>query len=486
LSQVVLIAGSPSSSSRSRALLERAAALFDSLGWNARLIDLPALSADGLLGRRADPEVSAALEAVRGASLVVAGTPVYRETYSGLLKVFFDQLRPDDLRGRAAVVMATGALAAHGTALTEGLIPLVESIGARVVGQLYATDAEFSDGAPGADLDRRLERTVRTAADRASGNGARGLIGIYYEHPHWFEPLFAELDRRGVPYERVFAGEHRFDPGASDRFALVFNRMSPSAWLRGHGDAVLYTQQWLRHLEARGVRVVNGSAAFAIEISKAMQLSLLDRLGLPYPPARVIHHPAHAADAARGLRFPVLVKPNIGGSGAGVVRYETPEALAAAGDRGDFDLGPDGTGLVQELIPAEQGRIVRVEVLDGKFLYAIRVYAAGDSFNLCPADVCQTLDGSELARAACPVDAPKNGLRVEAYNPPAVRIADVERIMAAAGIQIGGVEYLVNERDGRHFYYDINALSNFVADGPRVLGFDPFARLADWLEREVE
>ena len=39
--------------------------------------------------------------------------------------------------------------------------------------------------------------------------------------------------------------------------------------------------------------------------------------------------------------------------------------------------------------------------------------------------------------------------------------------------------------DGRPYFYDINALSNFIADAPRVLGFDPFARLADWLQREL-
>jgi D-alanine-D-alanine ligase-like ATP-grasp enzyme len=231
--------------------------------------------------------------------------------------------------------------------------------------------------------------------------------------------------------------------------------------------------------------VVNGSRAFAVEISKALQLSVLERLDLPYPAARVIHHPDQARAAAEGLRFPVVVKPNIGGSGAGVVRFDSVEALERGVESGAIELGPDQTGLVQEFIPAEEGRIVRVEVLDGKFLYAIRVYSAGDSFNLCPADVCQTVEGAELARAACPVDAPRNGLRVEAWQPPPERVRDVERIMAAAGIEIGGVEYIVDARDGRHYYYDINALSNFVADGPRVLGFDPFVRLADWLEREA-
>ena len=83
------------------------------------------------------------------------------------------------------------------------------------------------------------------------------------------------------------------------------------------------------------------------------------------------------------------------------------------------------------------------------------------------------------------MDAPKNNLNVEAYTPPPEIIANVERIMQRAGIEVGGVEYIIDDRDGRLYYYDINALSNFVADGPRVIGFDPYARLADYLEQEA-
>ncbi len=310
-------------------------------------------------------------------------------------------------------------------------------------------------------------------------------IAIYYEHPHWFVPLFAELERRGTPHTRLDAAVHRFDPADRPSYALVFNRMSPSAWLRGHGQAVFYTHHFLGHLEQNGVRVVNGARAFVAETSKALQMSLLDRLGLPYPRTRVINHPAEAPDAAAGLRLPIVVKPNVGGSGAGVRRFDTLEALAAAAAAGDLEFGPDQTALVQEFIPAEEGRITRVEVLGGRFLYAIRVYSPGDTFNLCPADVCQTTEGVELARAACPVDAPRNGLRVEGYTPPAEVVANVERIAAACGIEVGGIEYVIDARDGRLYYYDVNALSNFVADAPRVVGFDPFARLADFLEQEA-
>ena len=312
-------------------------------------------------------------------------------------------------------------------------------------------------------------------------------IGIYYEHPDWFRPLFQELDRRGTPYQALDANRHSYDAtnGDGSQYGLVFNRMSPSASLRGHGHAILYTLNYLAHLEQLGVRVVNGLSAFRVETSKALQLSLLKSLGLPFPAARVINHGDEAPAAAAGLRFPIVVKANIGGSGAGIVRFDTPEDLARAAREGRIALGLDQTALVQEFIPAKDGHITRVEVLGGKYLYAINVYSSGDSFNLCPADICQTNDGVELSRAACPADAPKNNLRVEGYTPPVEVIDDVERILKAAGIEIGGVEYIVDSRDGQRYYYDINALSNFVADAPRVIGFDPFARLADFLEQEV-
>jgi len=192
-----------------------------------------------------------------------------------------------------------------------------------------------------------------------------------------------------------------------------------------------------------------------------------------------------APRAADGLRFPVVVKANIGGSGAGVVRYDSLEELTRAAETSVIDLGIDGTALVQEFVPAQGGRITRVETLGGKYLYAIHVYTPGDSFNLCPADICQTVGGLELSRGACAVDAPKNGLRVEGYTPPAEVIDAVERTVQAAGIDVGGVEYMVDDRDGTLVYYDINALSNFVADAPRVVSFDPFAKLADYLEEAL-
>ncbi len=306
-------------------------------------------------------------------------------------------------------------------------------------------------------------------------------IAIFYEHPEWFKPLFADLDRRGVPYERLLAYEHHFDPvERHSPYALVVNRMSPSAFTRGHGQAIFYTLQYLAYLKAIGTNVLNGYDAYVYEFSKAQQLNLLVRLGLPYPRARVINHPSQALPAAEGLTYPVIIKPNIGGSGAKIRRFETPQELQAAALAGAIDLGLDSLGLVQEHLPARDNSIIRVEILNGKFLYAIRLHLTSETtFNLCPADYCDLPENQPADGLADGVSG--RSLLVEGYTPPPAVIEAVQRITAAAHIEVGGVEYLVNDRDGEVYYYDINALSNFVADAANVVGFDPFPRLVDFL-----
>jgi hypothetical protein len=311
-------------------------------------------------------------------------------------------------------------------------------------------------------------------------------IAILHEHPDWFKPLFTELDRRGIPYVRLDAAAHAFDPGERRTdvpYAVVFNRASPSAYLRGHASSTFHTLHWLRHLQRLGVPVVNGADVYALELSKTTQLDLTASLGLPFPRARAINDPARVVQVVRDshLRYPVLVKANIGGSGAGIVRYETESALARAVSRDEVQLGIDGVSVVQEAAPLRNGHITRVETLGGKYLYGINVFPATGSFDLCPADACQRVDGVELIRSACAVDAPRAGLRVEAYTPPAEIIAQVERIAREARLDVGGIEYLVDDRDGEHYFYDINALSNFVADAVNVIGFDPHVRLVDYL-----
>lgn len=309
------------------------------------------------------------------------------------------------------------------------------------------------------------------------------MIAILYEHPEWFELLFAELERRKLPFRKLHAEDLVFDPECDLPPSLVVNRMSPSAYRRGHGNGIFTVKDYLVHLEERGVPVVNGSKAYAVEISKARQLDLFRRVGVRYPRTRVINNVRRAAGAAEGFQFPVVVKPNIGGSGAGIVSFSSPEGLAGA----NLDLGIDGTALVQEFLPAREGAIVRVEVLDGEFLYAIKIFPDFSSFNLCPADICHVdTPAAQQDYGVCPAEAPqKKRLRVERVDPPPEAIDAALRLAAAASLDVGGIEYLVNDRNGAICFYDINALSNFVTDAVNVVGFDPTARFVDYLERRL-
>ncbi len=308
-------------------------------------------------------------------------------------------------------------------------------------------------------------------------------IAVYYEHPAWFEQLFAALERRGLPYVKILVPEHVMDPSRPplDAGSLAFNRMSASAYTRGHADTLAYTADLLTDLELRGVPVINGTRAYAFETSKAKQLALLASLGLPFPKSRVIHRAEQAERAARELRFPLVFKPNAGGRGTGIVRFDDLRALRDAAASGALEFGMDSVALLQEYAPKRGDKITRVEILGGKFLYAIDVRTSTETFDLCPADVCVAPHGrgdGESDSGVATVTATK-------ADPPAEAIADVERICRAAGIEIGGVEFLVDDRDGRRLYYDINALSNFVAHPVETIGFDPWERLVDWLESRV-
>ena len=168
---VIGLSGSPQATSRSRTLLELAlAALQRQAAGPSRLIDLAQLPSDALLGRRKDATVADAVQALLDAGIVVVSTPVYRATYSGLLKVFFDLLPQDALARKVAIPIATGGAPGHLLAVDHGLRPLLASVGALVVATgVYGTDAQFRAGVPEPALVERIERAALEAASLASG-----------------------------------------------------------------------------------------------------------------------------------------------------------------------------------------------------------------------------------------------------------------------------------------------------------------------------
>ena len=303
-------------------------------------------------------------------------------------------------------------------------------------------------------------------------------LAIVYEHPEWFKPLFAALERRGVDYAAT-TPDGAWDPaGTPPPARVVFNRIAMSAFLRtdaGSGGVpgehpIFFATALFDHWRRAGARVVNGADVLAIDASKARQLSLLAALGLAIPETRVVYRAADLAAAAQTIGFPLVVKANIGGAGAGIVRFDNASELRAVIAAGELPTSVDGVLLVQDYVPARGGLVTRIETLDRRYLYALSI-AGGGAFDLCPADAC-VAEGTPI--------------QLSATEPPAALRDAAERIATAMNLDVGGVEVMIDDRDGVPRFYDINGLSNFVAKPLEVLGWDPHDRLVDYLIRQIE
>ncbi|WP_174280530.1 ATP-grasp domain-containing protein [Sphingomonas bacterium] len=294
-------------------------------------------------------------------------------------------------------------------------------------------------------------------------------LAILYEHPLWFAPLFAALERRGVDHVRL-RPDGGWDPAGSPPPApVILNRIAMSSFLRAGEHPIFHAQALLDHWARAGARVINDAAVMAVDASKARQLSLIAGLGLAVPRTRIVHRAADVPVAADAIGFPLVVKANVGGSGAGIARFDTAAELRHVIAANGLPTSVDGVLLVQDYVPQRDGAIIRIETLDRRFLYAIEV-AGGGAFDLCPADAC--VAGSGIA------------MRQVEPAPPLVEAA--EAIARATALDVGGVEVMIDDRDGVPRFYDINALSNFVAKPLDVLGWDPHDRLADYLIARIE
>lgn len=259
---------------------------------------------------------------------------------------------------------------------------------------------------------------------------------------------------------------------------VILNRIAMSSFLRaGDGEGgehpIFHAQALLDHWARAGAHVVNDAAVMAVDASKARQLSLIAGLGLAIPDTRIVHRAADVPAAAATIGFPLVVKANIGGSGAGIARFDTASELRFVIEADGLPTSVDGVLLVQAYVPQRPGdhgpAITRIETLDRRFLYAIEV-AGGGAFDLCPADACVA----------------DSGISMRQVTPAPALIEAAEAIARAVDLDVGGVEVMIDDRDGVPRFYDINALSNFVAKPLDVLGWDPHDRLVDYLVTRIE
>jgi glutathione synthase/RimK-type ligase-like ATP-grasp enzyme len=308
---------------------------------------------------------------------------------------------------------------------------------------------------------------------------------VLHEHPEWQKPLFAALSRRGVSFEPFDVTRAAFSNVEPLGAPLYFNQASPSAYIRGNTRAVPLALAYMRSLERLGARVLNGADVFALELSKSAQATLLRTLGIDCPRSITFNDPGALRAYEPEIRWPALLKPDQGGSGA---RIQVVDSLAQVDALFARDPGlwlPDNLFLLQEYLPHDPDRgIIRLELLGGELLYAMRVVTHG-RFNLCPSPVCNPDEGAGSCDVAAEqtIDAPP----VEFYPFPDVpreAVETAQRIARAAKLDVGGIEYL-ETLDGRRVFYDINANSNLRPSVAAAFGFDPFERVVDFLAGQL-
>src|SRR5712671_6593670 len=304
-------------------------------------------------------------------------------------------------------------------------------------------------------------------------------IYVIHENAAWLAPLAAALDRQALPWREWFLDHGVFDLSRPPPRGVFYNRMSASSHTRDHRYAAELTAAVLAWLERHGRRVVNGSRALDLEISKARQYAALEAAGIRTPDT-VLAAGKELLVAAARQRFaesPFILKPNRGGKGLGVRLFRTADALTGYLDGADYEPPVDGLHLLQQYIRAPQPLITRAEFIGGRFLYAVEVDTS-EGFELCPADVCAVED------AFCPVgEAPRAKFTIIADIDPGLK-ERYEAFLAANGIEVAGIEF-IRDAAGTVYTYDVNTNTNYNPEAEARAGRSAMTALARFLGAEL-
>ena len=285
-------------------------------------------------------------------------------------------------------------------------------------------------------------------------------IHVLHENPGWYAPFAAAFDAEGIPHQQWPLGAGPLELGATPPDGVYWSRMSASAHTRGHPLAGEHARAVLCWLESHGRRVVNGRSVLEFELSKVDQLTALRAEGLDVPRTVAVAG-RDGLDAAAGkLPVPFISKPNRGGTGHGVRRFNSHREFAEYLRSPDYDEPVDGITLLQEYVQPAKPFITRVEVVGGRFVYAITADTERGGFELCPADACATGQPGTAGQPGTVGQPDGKGLFAlrEGFDHPIVgRYLDFARWH---GIEIAGFEF-IETADGRVVTYDVNTNTNY-------------------------
>eukprot|EP01060_Flectonema_neradi_P032528 TRINITY_DN5195_c0_g2_i2.p1 TRINITY_DN5195_c0_g2~~TRINITY_DN5195_c0_g2_i2.p1 ORF type:complete len:308 (+),score=48.40 TRINITY_DN5195_c0_g2_i2:66-989(+) len=270
---------------------------------------------------------------------------------------------------------------------------------------------------------------------------------ILHENEEWIKPLIAALTEHDIPHEQWNLSDGVIDLTEDPPPGVFYSRMSASSHTRDHGNTPGFGMAILNWLERHGRIVVNGTKALQLELSKAEQHTELQKMNIRTPKTIIVLGKDRLVAAAEKY-FPTgsfITKHNRGGKGLGVHLFHSVTDLAAYVEGPEFELPYDGITLLQQYIKSPDQHITRVEFINNKPLYSMRVSTAS-GFELCPAEAC-ALD-------------PNKFLISTEVKAPSDLIRSYQRLLESNDINIAGIEF-IKDSEGNIYTYDINTTTNY-------------------------
>ena len=305
-------------------------------------------------------------------------------------------------------------------------------------------------------------------------------IYIIHENEEWTVHLTARLDALGLPYESWHLHEGQVDLMLPPPEGVFYNRMSASSHTRDHRYAPELAGAVIDWLEFHGRKVINGSNALRLELSKVKQYAALEAQGVNVPRTIAAVGRKQIIEAAKNLGVtPIIIKHNRAGKGLGVQLFQTINGLEAHVNGPTFEDSVDGITLVQAYVQSPDAYITRSEFINGKYLYAVQV-RTDEGFELCPADACQIGD------AFCPIgDAAPAPMKFQIVGDPHQALIDkYEAFLKASGIDVAGIEF-ISDSAGNIYTYDVNTNTNYNPAAESLKGTFAMLELAKYLGEEL-
>ena len=306
-------------------------------------------------------------------------------------------------------------------------------------------------------------------------------IYILHENDEWIEPLRKELQNINAPFEEWHLGKRNVDHLDKPPLGVFYNRMSASSHTRGHRYAPEYTAVVLNWLEKNKRRVINNSRALSLEISKSLQYKELEDFGIKTPKTVYCSDKEGILKSANIFNKPFITKHNRAGKGLGVKLFNNKRELDSYVSSKDFEPSIDGITLLQEYIDANPKVITRVEFVNTQFLYAVEVDAS-EGFELCPADPCEVPQQQTIEGEFCP--ATGNKFKIIQNFKRNNLIKKYEKFIAANGIEIAGIEYIIDKK-GEIFTYDVNTNTNYNSEAEKNFKITGMKSIAKFLKEEL-